>query len=116
MREAAAAKLNAIPNVWQYYPARHLREGIWYEGTGIRESPFSSIQLDKSTDVTNCAQLMVYVRYTKELSVQEEFLFCHSLPARTTAEEILKALNDFIQESHIDGATVVKYAPMAQGQ
>lgn len=57
---------------------------------------------------------MVYVRYSKELTVQEEFLFCHPLPAHTTTEEIFKALNDFIQESHIDGAAVVKYALMVQ--
>ncbi|XP_061587400.1 zinc finger BED domain-containing protein 5-like [Cololabis saira] len=68
----------------------------------IPESPFFSIQLDGSTDVANCAQLMVYVRFIKELDVQEEFLFCHPLPARTTATEIFKALNDFIQENHID--------------
>ena len=48
------------------------------------------------------AQLMVYVRYIEELSVQDEFLFCHPLPTRTTAEEIFKALNEFMQESHID--------------
>ncbi|XP_075340393.1 SCAN domain-containing protein 3-like, partial [Odontesthes bonariensis] len=71
----------------------------------VRKSPFFSIQLEESTDVascTTCAQLMVYVRYIKELGVQEEFLFCHPLPARTTAGEIFKALNDFVQESHID--------------
>lgn len=45
---------------------------------------------------------MVYGHYINELSVQEEFLFCHALPTRTTAEEIFKALNGFIQESHID--------------
>lgn len=44
-------------------------------------NPFFSIQLDKSTDVANCAQLMLYVCYIKELSVQEEFLFCHRLPS-----------------------------------
>lgn len=37
----------------------------------IRESPFFSIQLDESTDVANCAQLMVYVRIIKELGVQD---------------------------------------------
>lgn len=60
--------------------------------------------------------MLLTLRYIQELSVQEEFLFCHPLPARTTAEEIFKALNDFIQESHIDGAAVVKYALMAQDQ
>ena len=53
---------------------------------GIRESPYFSIQIDESTDVANCAQLMTYVRYIREVNVQEEFLFCHFLTAHTTAE------------------------------
>jgi hypothetical protein len=103
--EAAAAKLNAIPlsdNTVQRRisdMASDVKEQVL---NGVRESPFFSIQLDESTDVANCAQLMVYVRYIEELSVQDEFLFCHPLPTRTTAEEIFKALNEFMQESRID--------------
>ncbi|KAF7643440.1 hypothetical protein LDENG_00239380 [Lucifuga dentata] len=103
--EAAATKLNTIPlsdNTIQRRisdMASDVKEQVL---DNIRESPFFSIQLDESTDVANCAQLMVYVRYIKELSIQDELFFCHSLPARTTAEEIFKALNDFIQENHID--------------
>ena len=102
---AAVAKLNAIPlsdNTVQRRisdMASDVKEQVL---NGVHESPFFSIQLDESTDVANCAQLMVYVRYIEELSVQDEFLFCHPLPTRTTAEEIFKALNEFMQESHID--------------
>ena len=39
---------------------------------------------------------------SRELNVQEEFLFCHSLTAHTTAEELFKALNDFIENNTID--------------
>ena len=45
---------------------------------------------------------MVYARFIKELSVQEEFLFCHPLSARNTEADIFKALNDFIQENYIN--------------
>ncbi|XP_022597516.1 zinc finger BED domain-containing protein 5-like [Seriola dumerili] len=102
---AAAAKLDAIPmsdNTIQRRisdMAADVKEQVL---DTICESPFFSIQLDESTDVANCAQLMVYVRFIKELSAQEEFLFCHPLMARTTAAEIFRALNDFIQEHHID--------------
>lgn len=62
----------------------------------IQESRFFAIQLDESTDVTNFAQLMVYVRYEYEQTVEEEFLFCESLSGRTTATEIFKKVNDFV--------------------
>ena len=52
--------------------------------------------------MANCAEIMVYVHYIKELSGQEEFFFCHPLSAGTTAGEIFKALDDLIQENHID--------------
>ncbi|XP_073337223.1 zinc finger BED domain-containing protein 5-like [Pagrus major] len=87
MGEAAAAKLDAIPmsdNTIQHRTsdmAADVKEQVL---DAIRESPFFSIQLDESTDVANCAQLMVYVRFIKELSAQEEFLFCHPLPALAT--------------------------------
>lgn len=105
MGEAAAAKLNVIPlsdNTVQRRisdMALDVKEQVL---DGIRESPYFSIQIDESTDVANCAQLMTYVRYIRELNVQEEFLFCHSLTAHTTAEEIFKALNDFIEDNSID--------------
>lgn len=54
-----------------------------------------SIQLDESTDITNCAHLMPYVRFFNIVSLQEEFLFCRSLP------DCFEALNAFIQETHI---------------
>ena len=34
-----------------------------------------SIQLDESTDVSNCSQLICFVHYIKEKKVKEEFLF-----------------------------------------
>ena len=37
------------------------------------ESGFA-IQLDESTDVTNCAQLLIFVRYVGKEGVKEEFL------------------------------------------
>lgn len=54
----------------------------------IQLSKFFAIQIDEGTDITNFAQLMVYVRYEFEQSVEEEFLFCESLSGRTTATEI----------------------------
>lgn len=64
--------------------------------------PFS---LYKSTDMTNCALLIVYVRYFNKFGLQEESFFCHPLPIHSTIKtkkKIFKTLNGFIQELYID--------------
>lgn len=43
------------------------------------------MQLDKSSNVANCAQLIVHGSFIQELGVQEESLFGHPLPARAAA-------------------------------
>lgn len=48
------------------------------------------IQLDKSTDVASCSQLMVFARYVHSSSFKEEFLFCSSLEITTKASYILE--------------------------
>ena len=41
---------------------------------GVKDSKYGfSIQLDESTDVTNNAQLLVYVRYTQDNSVKMNY-------------------------------------------
>lgn len=48
----------------------------------IKSSPFFSLQLDESTDVTNAALLLVFVGYRYDSSLQEDILFCGKLPTR----------------------------------
>ena len=40
-----------------------------------------AIQLDESTDVTNCVQLLIFVRYVGKEGVKEEFLMNAALEA-----------------------------------
>ena len=43
----------------------------------FKASPLKiSLQLDESTKVANCSQLICFVRYTKKKKVEEEFSFC----------------------------------------
>jgi hypothetical protein len=68
----------------------------------VKNSDFFSIQLDESTDVSNYAQLMVYVRYVFQTVIKEDFLFCEALSTRTTADEIFKKLNHFFVENGLN--------------
>ena len=45
----------------------------------INASPMFSFQVDKSTDVSSCAQLPVFVSYIHSGDIKEEFLFCNEL-------------------------------------
>jgi hypothetical protein len=70
----------------------------------LKTSKIFAIQLDESTDVANCAKLMVYVRFVKvaEPVVDEQFMFCNELSTRTTADEIFKVLDKFITENGLN--------------
>lgn len=56
----------------------------------IKKSSKFAIQLDETTDITNFAQLLLYVRYCFENRVIEDLLFCQALEERTTGEDIFK--------------------------
>ncbi len=48
---------------------------------GIKSSPTGmfAIQLDESTDVSSCVQLLVFARYVFLCDNKEEYLLCTSL-------------------------------------
>ena len=48
----------------------------------VRSSPLFSLQLDESTDISSCAQLLVYACYISENNVKVQHLF--SEPLSTT--------------------------------
>ncbi|XP_072380827.1 zinc finger BED domain-containing protein 5-like [Diabrotica undecimpunctata] len=76
----------------------------------VKSSDFFSIQLDESTDVTNYAQLMVYVRYIHEnKTIKEDYLFCEPLLTRTTADEIFNKLDEFFAENGLDWMNCVGF-------
>ncbi len=52
-----------------------------------------ALQLDESTDISNKAQLLVYIRYVWEGNLEEEMLFCKSLAGYTTAAAIFEMVN-----------------------
>ncbi|KAI6658139.1 Protein ZBED8-like [Oopsacas minuta] len=56
----------------------------------IKQSPIFVLQLDESTDVSSCAQLMIYVRYIHDSNFKEEFLFCQPLDSQTRGIDVFK--------------------------
>ena len=63
---------------------------------------YYSLQLDESTDISNMAILLVYVRYEYEGEFKEEFLFSAARPQRTIALEISKTIIDYIENNGLD--------------
>ena len=56
------------------------------------------IQLDESTDVTNCAQLLIFVRYVGKEGVKEEFLMNAALKATSKGDDIFQMVNSFFKQ------------------
>lgn len=58
--------------------------------------PFS-IQLDESTDVSQCSQLLLFVRYVhhKTERLKEDFLFCNSLLNTTKGIDVFEMIKSF---------------------
>ncbi|XP_068219980.1 protein FAM200C-like [Palaemon carinicauda] len=57
-----------------------------------------AIQLDESTDVAACAQLLVFVRYVTGQDFKEELLFCHTLNTTTRGEDIFNEVSLFFEK------------------
>ena len=61
----------------------------------IKSSPMFSIQVDESTDVASCTQLLVFVRYIHMEDVKEEFLYFKALETSATAQDVMDSFSKF---------------------
>ena len=52
-----------------------------------------SLQLDESTHVSNCSQLIALVRYVNDCTVKEDFLFCEDLKTTTKGKDVFQFVN-----------------------
>uniref|UniRef100_A0A3P9L4Q1 DUF4371 domain-containing protein n=1 Tax=Oryzias latipes TaxID=8090 RepID=A0A3P9L4Q1_ORYLA len=75
--------------------------------THLHQSQFFSLQLDESIDLGNEANLLCFVRYIYAGGLHDEFLFCRSLPTKTTGEAIFHSHNDFIVKTNLDWSRCV---------
>ena len=70
--------------------------------TNIKNSPKISLQLDESTDISSCCQLLTMARYVKDKTVKEEFLFYKPLQTTATARDVLNLVKEFFKYYNID--------------
>ena len=57
-----------------------------------------AIQLDETTDVSNCAQLLVFVRYATKDSTRSELLL-NNESRTTTREDVFELVNNFFKQN-----------------
>ena len=67
----------------------------------VKKSLCYAIQLGESTDVSNFALLLGFVRYKGIIDVMEERLCSINLPGRTTRSEIFRLLNEYFCKNKI---------------
>ena len=66
-------------------------------------SPFPfSLQLDESTDVSYCSQLVCYVRYVNGNKIKEEFFVCEPLLETAKASDVFQKVNNFFVKQNFD--------------
>ena len=68
----------------------------------VKASPVFGIQLNDSVDSANISELMVFVRYIHNKTIEKDFLFCHSLETTTKASNVLKPVEDFFAAEKLD--------------
>ncbi|GBM90536.1 Zinc finger BED domain-containing protein 5 [Araneus ventricosus] len=70
----------------------------------IKKSPFFSIQVDESTDVSDLSILLVIARYLNVNELEENLLLCYPLTKRCTGKDMFNAIQGYFCENEIDWA------------
>ena len=68
----------------------------------INRSPWHTIQLDESTDIASCAQLIVWFRFIKDGDFVDEPLICKALETTTKGEDVFVMIRDFYENQGLD--------------
>ena len=61
----------------------------------------ASLQLDESTDTTLECHLIAFARYEKSKKMKEEFFFCNTMSATTTAADIKVIVDSFFETNEL---------------
>ena len=76
--------------------------------TAVRASKYGfAMQLDESTDVTNCSQLVVYVRFTENDIVKTELLTSKEVCGTTKGKDIFNIVDEFFKKNDLEWLKLV---------
>ena len=103
--EKSAKKLNTISfsNNTVHRRISHLSDDIKEEVIQeIKRAGLFSIQLDESTDVQFCSQILAFVRFVHDEDLKKEFLFCQPLEQSTKGEDVMQKLTEFFESEDLD--------------
>ena len=67
----------------------------------MKSAGLFALQLDESTDVSSCAQLIAFVRNVHKGAFKDEFLCIVDLPSTTRGEDIFKIIDAFFRANDI---------------
>lgn len=84
--------------------ANHLSESLFHE---LRNCGKFALALDEATDITDKAQLCLFVRYFDGTSIVEDFLGVQSLPERTRGEDIFSSLKQFFEVNNLSLESII---------
>ena len=73
----------------------------------INFSPVFALQLDETINVSNLSQLLVYIRYVADETINEEFLFCQPLKTTSKAADFFQVLIDFFDKTKLSWRKLV---------
>ncbi|KAG6920788.1 zinc finger BED-type containing 8 [Chelydra serpentina] len=73
----------------------------------VKASPFFAIQCDSTTDVGQCCQLLVYVRFIKDGTVKEELLFSKEWMTTSKGSDVMKTVSDLFEENGLSWEKLV---------
>jgi len=68
----------------------------------IKNSPFFALQCDERTDVSQCCQLLVFVRFLdNDNLIKEELLLLQELGTTSKGSDVMKIINDYFEKHKI---------------
>ena len=73
----------------------------------INSHPVFALQLDKTIDVSNLSQLLVYIRYVADERINEKFLYCQPLETTSKAANVFQVLIDFFEKTELSWSKLV---------